>query len=98
MRSTLGDLTACKIRGFHDEANGGRTNHVLLYRPDGELYNPLDLLLCNHDKFIKQAVKVETAPTDAEPEHHAKKTPESMACLFSLPSPASHFWTPLPTT
>ncbi|KAJ7328068.1 hypothetical protein DFH08DRAFT_916756 [Mycena albidolilacea] len=78
---------------FRDEANGGRTNYIPLYHPDRESYDPLNLPLRNYDELIEQAVKVDTAPTDAEAERHAKNTGINglplLAALSSLSFPDS---------
>ncbi|KAJ7196296.1 hypothetical protein GGX14DRAFT_537165 [Mycena pura] len=82
---------ACKIRGVRDVSGGGKTLYVPLHRDeerDGEPpYDGFELPLRTHDEFIRDAVHVATAPSDAEAERRSKSTGiNCLAILATLPS------------
>jgi hypothetical protein len=65
---------ACTIKGVCDVEGGSKTNYVLLHRSDGPAYDGFNLPLRTYNKFIRDAISVNTAPTDTEAERRSKAT------------------------
>ncbi|KIY62739.1 hypothetical protein CYLTODRAFT_361014 [Cylindrobasidium torrendii FP15055 ss-10] len=65
---------ACFIAGVRDDSPGNRSNthYTPLFRNDSP-YDPLDLPRRTHDQYVRQAIHVEEAPSDAAAKRRARE-------------------------
>ncbi|KAJ6479818.1 hypothetical protein C8R45DRAFT_1006060 [Mycena sanguinolenta] len=91
--NALHPCRACKITGIRDVEEGGKTLYLPLYREDDEGYDGFNLPLRTHNEFIRDAVHVASAPSDAEAKRCSKSTGINglpiLATLSSLSFPDS---------
>jgi hypothetical protein len=91
--NAISPCRACRIKGIRNTESGGKTHYTPLHRPDGKSYDPLDLPLRTHDEFLRQAIQVAMAPSDAEEDRRARlfgiHGVPLLSTLSSLSIPAS---------